>query len=61
LVQATGRQVDYVVDGKASGTYDVVVAVVSEDVYRETAGDRTGDIVLRDVDAAMLTVYCYCL
>jgi beta-glucosidase len=46
--------VTYAADGKARGTFDVVIAVIGESPYAEGDGDRRSNIDLRTVDANML-------
>jgi len=52
--------VTYNANGKANGTFDVVIAVIGEDPYAETDGDRSAEIDLRLWDKDMLkAVYGY--
>jgi len=46
--------VTYAEDGNASGSFDAVIAVIGEDPYAETQGDRSGNIIIRDRDLEML-------
>jgi beta-glucosidase len=45
--------ITYAEDGKARGTFDAVIAVIGEDPYAETEGDRTS-INIRTRDMNML-------
>ncbi|WP_461256551.1 glycoside hydrolase family 3 protein [Treponema sp. R80B11-R83G3] len=48
---AKGKAVTYAENGKAEGTFDAVIAVIGEDPYAETEGDRMQiDIRQRDMD-----------
>ncbi|MCL2127060.1 MAG: leucine-rich repeat protein, partial [Treponema sp.] len=38
-----GAEVAYAEDGKVNGEYDVIIAVIGEDPYAETQGDRAND------------------
>ena len=52
--------VTYAENGKTSGTFDAVIAVIGEDPYAETEGDRSNNINIRQRDADMLReVYSY--
>jgi beta-glucosidase len=52
--------VTYAEDGNASGSFDAVIAVIGENPYAETEGDRAGNISLRDRDLETLKkVYNY--
>jgi beta-glucosidase len=52
--------VTYAEDGKTSGAFDAVIAVIGESPYAETAGDRSNSINIRQSDADMLReVYSY--
>ncbi|GBU29391.1 periplasmic beta-glucosidase [Treponema sp. R8-4-B8] len=56
---AKGNTVTYAENGKAEGTFDAVIAVIGEDPYAETEGDRT-QIDIRRNDMDMLReVYGY--
>jgi len=44
----------YAADGNSAGKFDAVIAVIGEDPYAETQGDRTGNISIRPSDMAML-------
>ena len=46
--------VTYAENGNASGSFDAVIAVIGEDPYAETQGDRSGNISIRDKDLEML-------
>jgi len=46
--------VSYAADGKANGTYDAVIAVIGEDPYAESDGDRPRNINIRQRDMDML-------
>ncbi|MCL2761880.1 MAG: glycoside hydrolase family 3 protein [Treponema sp.] len=46
--------VTYASGGKAEGTFDAIIAVIGEDPYAETDGDRSDNINIRDVDMKML-------
>jgi len=46
--------VTYAEDGVASGPFDAVIAVIGENPYAETDGDRAGNISIRDKDLEML-------
>jgi beta-glucosidase len=46
--------ITYAGDGKADGKFDVVIAVIGEDPYAETEGDRSGQINIRTGDMNML-------
>jgi beta-glucosidase len=52
--------VTYAEDGRAEGAFDVVIAVIGEDPYAETQGDRFNNIDIRQRDADMLwEIYDY--
>ena len=52
--------VTYAANGKADGTFDAVIAVIGEDPYAESEGDRSDNIDIRPSDAYMLKeVYGY--
>ena len=51
---ADSATVTYAADGKARGTFDAVIAVIGEDPYAETEGDRSGNINIRTRDMDML-------
>ena len=52
--------VTYNANGKANGSFDVVIAVIGEDPYAETDGDRPAEINFRLQDRDMLkAVYGY--
>jgi len=52
--------VTYAANGRATGTFDAVIAVIGEDPYAETEGDRFDNIDIRPQDADMLKeVYGY--
>jgi beta-glucosidase len=52
--------VTYTEDGNVSGSFDAVIAVIGENPYAETEGDRAGNISLRDRDLETLKkVYGY--
>jgi len=55
-IQETAKDasVTYASNGKTNGIFDVVIAVIGEDPYAETQGDRTDNINLRMVDIDML-------
>jgi len=56
---AKDKTVTYAENGKAQGAFDVVIAVIGEDPYAETEGDRT-QINIRQRDMDMLRqVYGY--
>ena len=58
--EAAGGNVTYAENGMASGKFDAVIAVIGEDPYAETDGDRSANINLRPRDAEMLRqVYGY--
>jgi beta-glucosidase len=46
--------ITYAEDGKAEGKFDAVIAVIGEDPYAETEGDRSGQINIRTRDMDML-------
>jgi beta-glucosidase len=46
--------VTYAENGKTSGTFDAVIAVIGEDPYAETDGDRSNNINIRQRDMDML-------
>jgi len=46
--------VTYADDGDTSGSFDSVIAVIGEDPYAESDGDRSGNINIRDKDLEML-------
>jgi beta-glucosidase len=46
--------VTYAADGKANGAFDAVIAVIGEDPYAETDGDRSRNINIRQRDMDML-------
>jgi len=46
--------VTYIADGKTENTFDAVIAVVGENPYAETEGDRIDNINLRKIDVDML-------
>ena len=46
--------VTYSEDGKVGGTFDAIIAVIGEDPYAETDGDRTNNINIRQRDMDML-------
>jgi beta-glucosidase len=46
--------VTYSEDGNASGSFDAVIAVIGENPYAETDGDRSGNINIRERDMEML-------
>ena len=55
-----GTTITYNADGKASGTFDAVIAVIGEDPYAEGEGDRSSQINIRSKDLNMLkTAYGY--
>jgi len=57
---AKGKYVSYSENGKTSETFDAVIAVIGEDPYAETEGDRSTDINIRARDMDMLQeVYKY--
>jgi len=58
---AEGKAViNYAADGKATGRIDAVIAVIGEDPYAETEGDRPRHISIRQNDMEMLReVYVY--
>jgi beta-glucosidase len=52
--------VTYAEDGNASGSFDAVIAVIGENPYAETEGDRSGNIGIRDRDMETLRkIYGY--
>jgi beta-glucosidase len=51
---AKDASVTYAADGKTDGVFDVVIAVIGEDPYAETQGDRSDNIDLRMIDIDML-------
>jgi beta-glucosidase len=51
---ADSATITYAADGKARGTFDAVIAVIGEDPYAETEGDRSGNINIRTRDMDML-------
>jgi beta-glucosidase len=51
---AASGSVTYSSDGRAQGTFDVVIAVIGEDPYAESDGDRSSDIDIRVTDLRML-------
>jgi beta-glucosidase len=52
--------VTYAEDGKTEGAFDAVIAVIGEDPYAETQGDRPSQINIRERDMNMLRkVYGY--
>jgi beta-glucosidase len=52
--------VTYAEDGNASGSFDAVIAVIGENPYAETDGDRAGNISIRDRDLETLKrIYNY--
>jgi beta-glucosidase len=52
--------VTYAENGDAVGSFDAVIAVIGENPYAETEGDRAGNISLRDTDLETLKkVYGY--
>jgi len=56
---AKGKAVTYAEDGKAQGSFDAVIAVIGEDPYAETQGDRMQiNISQRDMDM-LREVYSY--
>jgi len=58
--EAAAGNVTYAEDGSASGRFDAVIAVIGEDPYAETQGDRSANINLRQRDIDMLRqVYGY--
>jgi beta-glucosidase len=58
--EAAAGNVTYAENGRASGRFDAVIAVIGEDPYAETFGDRSSDINLRQRDLDMLRqVYRY--
>jgi len=57
---ATNGAVTYIADGKTEETFDAVIAVIGENPYAETEGDRIDNINLRQIDVDMLwEVYGY--
>jgi len=46
--------VTYAEDGNAGGSFDAVIAVIGENPYAETDGDRSGNISIRDKDMETL-------
>jgi len=46
--------VTYAEDGNAAGSFDAIIAVIGENPYAETDGDRSGNINIRDRDMEML-------
>jgi beta-glucosidase len=46
--------ITYAENGKADGTFDAVIAVIGEDPYAETDGDRSSQINIRSRDLDML-------
>jgi beta-glucosidase len=46
--------VSYAENGDLGGTFDAVIAVIGEDPYAETQGDRSGNISIRPKDMEML-------
>jgi len=46
--------ITYSEDGKTDGRFDAVIAVIGENPYAETEGDRPGNISIRDRDLEML-------
>ncbi|MDR2731262.1 MAG: glycoside hydrolase family 3 protein [Treponema sp.] len=46
--------ITYAEDGKAEGTFDAVIAVIGENPYAETEGDRNDQINIREKDMDML-------
>jgi beta-glucosidase len=53
-------EIAYAENGRANGTFDAVIAVIGEDPYAETEGDRSGNINIRSRDADMLKeIYSY--
>ena len=56
--EAAGNSVNvsYNTYGRAQGTFDLVIAVIGEDPYAETQGDRTDNINIRNADKEMLRV-----
>ena len=58
--EAAAGNVTYAENGSASGRFDAVIAVIGEDPYAETFGDRSANINLRQRDLDMLRqVYRY--
>jgi len=52
--------VTYAEDGNAAGSFDAVIAVIGENPYAETEGDRSGNINIRDIDMETLRkIYGY--
>jgi beta-glucosidase len=57
---AKNASVTYDMNGKTDGTFDVVIAVIGENPYAETEGDRYDNIDLRATDIEMLKkIYSY--
>jgi beta-glucosidase len=46
--------ITYASDGKAKGTFDAVIAVIGEDTYAESDGDRPVNVNIRPIDMNML-------
>jgi beta-glucosidase len=46
--------ISYSEDGNSNGKHDAVIAVIGEDPYAETQGDRSGNISIRPKDIEML-------
>jgi len=44
----------YAEEGKTDGRFDAVIAVIGEEPYAETQGDRSGNVNIRDKDLEML-------
>jgi len=58
--EAAAGNVTYAENGRAGGKFDAVIAVIGEDPYAETFGDRSSNINLRQRDLDMLRqVYSY--
>jgi beta-glucosidase len=56
-IQAAAKDkavITYAEDGKADGTFDAVIAVIGENPYAETEGDRKDQINIRSIDTDML-------
>ena len=54
IQSASNAAITYAPDGRATGSFDAVIAVVGEDPYAETEGDRYDNINLRAIDLDML-------
>jgi beta-glucosidase len=56
----SGVSITYAENGRARGAFDAVIAVIGEDPYAETEGDRNGNISIRRRDLDVLeNAYSY--